>query len=878
MAYNLESLVQILNQILHNDHHQLWIVDPEKKPQIESLLEKACTLKELFENSSLVASGEIQSLESRLTEAIYRAEDAIESNLADQILLISRRSESFMMSPPDLNKVIGEFDAAKEEIMKIMDGSYTSNIGTLTPVSSRWDPNPKSIVVGFSNDLIHLKDRLTGQQSNLEIIPIVGMGGIGKTTLARNVYDDLFVISHFDTRAWITISQEYSVRGILLGLLGCVIDTPTDEMLQELNNKLAVRLHKILSGQRYLIVLDDIWSIKAWDDVMMFFPNDDNGSRIMVTTRETNVADYVCSNALHHKMRLLNDRESWNLLREKVFLQETCPPELEQVGKQIAKNCGGLPLALHVIGGTLSQTKKTIEFWEQVADNVSSAVADKDERFLKILSLSYNHLPNHLRPCFLYMGAFPEDYEIRASKLIKLWIAEGFLKQSSDKSLEETAQVYLKALVDRNLIFVRQRKTNGKVKSYTIHDLLRDLCMKKACQENFLYVKNQQVLNLPQGTCLRRVSAHSSRQIGDIYSSSNELETFARSFLYVGSGSLDIIMFSLIFRMRLLRILDVLGMNFDEFPEEILQLVNLRYLALSIHEKLPSSISRLWNLQTLIVRSGTSNNLVINIPPEIWNMPQLRHIKFKGGYVLFDCEHKKFFFTQVKLQSLSTIMISKLSHRVFETIPNVKKLAIICTYPFCRRIDLTCLEQLETLKCSPDWSLLSSSNTFLSLLVLPASLKNLTLTRCPIPLGSYMNQVIGGLPNLETLKLSDCNFNLSDEYEFRSPTWEVTEGGFLQLKFLLLEKLNLVNWIADEAHFPRLEHLVIKRCYALREIPNGVGDISTLQIIEVHNSSISAVDSARRIQEEQLELGNYDLQVRITMQSSGSFGDWFAAG
>ncbi|KAL0357373.1 UNVERIFIED_CONTAM: putative disease resistance protein [Sesamum calycinum] len=124
-----------------------------------------------------------------------------------------------------------------------------------------------------------------------------------------------------------------------------------------------------------------------------------------------------------------------------------------------------------MIGGILSQAKTNQDFWEQVSDNVSSTVADKDEHFSNILSLSYNHLPNHLKPCFLYMGAFPEDYEIRSSRLINLLVAEGLVRPISDKSLEEAAKMHLKALVDRNLIFVRQQGTNGKVKSYSIHDL-----------------------------------------------------------------------------------------------------------------------------------------------------------------------------------------------------------------------------------------------------------------------------------------------------------------------------------------------------------------------------------------------------------------------
>ncbi|KAI3463882.1 hypothetical protein Pfo_020545 [Paulownia fortunei] len=333
-----------------------------------------------------------------------------------------------------------------------MDGSHISDSSSPV-VLSRGDPNPKNILVGLSEDLTQLKHLLTGQETKLEIIPIAGMGGIGKTTLALNVYDDPFVTYHFDTRAWATISQEYNVRGILLGLLGCLIGKLTNEMHREKNDKLAVHLHQSLSGRRYIIVLDDMWNNKAWDDTKRFFLDNGNGSRILVTTRELIVLDYAGSKSLHHQMHLLEKDDSWNLLCQKVFAQETCPIELEEIGKKITNNCGGLPLAIHVIGGLVSQTKKTHEAWVQVAEDVSSLVANSDEQFSKILSLSYNNLPNHLKPCFLYMGAFPEDYEIRASKLIRLWVAEGFLKPISDKSLEEAALL----LTEIFFLFVKKR-------------------------------------------------------------------------------------------------------------------------------------------------------------------------------------------------------------------------------------------------------------------------------------------------------------------------------------------------------------------------------------------------------------------------------------
>ncbi|KAL0357369.1 UNVERIFIED_CONTAM: putative late blight resistance proteinR1B-8 [Sesamum calycinum] len=714
--------------------------------------------------------------------------------------------------PPDLEKVIEELDSAKEEMMMtIMNSSQTADSSSPAVSSSRQDPNPKNIIVGVGEDLIQLKDRLTGQPSNaLQVIPIVGMGGIGKTTLAQNLYDDPFVISHFDTRAWVTISQDYNkqkLQHVLLSLLSCVIGKPKDEMLGMSNDQLALRLHQALKGRRYLIILDDMWDVKPWDDTSRFFPDENNGSRIIVTTRESSVADYTGSGSSHHQMNLLKDDESWNLLHQKVFAPEdTCSPELEKVGKKIAKDCRGLPLSIHVIGGILSQAKTSQDFWEQVSDNVSSTVADKGESFSNILSLSYNHLPNHLKPCFLYMGTFPEDYEIHSSRLINLLVAEGFVRPISDKSLEEAAKMHLKALVDRNLISVHQQKTNGNVKSYSIHDLLRDLCVRKAHEEKFLFVDRWADNDLGRSTsCWRRVCYHGPFSTEDAYILTEQIR-LARSFLLFDRTGWSVAS-PVVSNLRLLRVLDILRITFHQFPEEILQLVNLRYLAFNLSKPLPSSISRLCNLQTLIAQWRGLNMFVSALmmfqEPDIvirgiLDMTQLRHIKVKGQkvYVRYHGADRNRYVILDKLQTLSPVAISEISDR------------------------------------------------------------KLTLRGCRILDHHHVNE-IGKLPCLEILKLRDC--------DFKTGKWEAEDAEFCQLQFLLMEDLRLVNWAADDTHFPRLEHLVIRRCRYLEEIPLAIGDIPTLKVSNRgRKCNPSAVASAREIQQAQLDNGNDYLQVRIT--------------
>ncbi|KAK4427713.1 putative disease resistance protein [Sesamum alatum] len=414
--------------------------------------------------------------------------------------------------------------------------------------------------------------------------------------------------------------------------------------------------------------------------------------------------------------------------------------------------------------------------------------------------------------------------------------------------------MYLKALVDRNLIFVSQRGTNGNVKSYSIHDLLRDLCVRKAREEKFLFIYSQADDDLRRSiSSFCRLCYHGPFSIVDSSTSMEQIR-LARSLLLFNGIEKQVRppMFS---ELRLLRVLDISSQSSWQL-EEILQLVNLRYLALTVYQSLPSSISRLCNLQTLFARHGGSsfyygNNLFVI--PGILDMPELRHIKFKGRrtYVEYHGEDKNRFVVLDKLQTLSPIAISQLTDKVLETLPNLEELGILWDKEVDHVIDLSRLHKLHTLKCTT--FKYDRRGNLLSNLIFPPSLNKLTLGRFAI-MDHHMNE-IGKLPNLQTLKLRRCFF--------RSGKWEVEDGEFCRLQFLLMEDLSLVNWAADDTHFPRLEHLVIRLCDRLKEIPLAIGDIPTLKVIEVYKCSPSVAASARGIQEAQLDIGNEDLQVRI---------------
>ncbi|KAL0421734.1 UNVERIFIED_CONTAM: putative disease resistance RPP13-like protein 3 [Sesamum latifolium] len=286
----------------------------------------------------------------------------------------------------------------------------------------------ESKMVGLEDEVSEVKNLLIHQwPSERKVIALAGMPGIGKTALARQVYEDPSMSSIFECRLWVRIGVEYQLKELMLDILA-KLDLGVDKIHAEESEKVAEYVSRSLQGKRYLIVLDDIWSTEAWNELEKFFPDDKPGSRILLTTRLQEIALHAGGYIV--LKRFLDNEKSWCLLRQKVFggEQYSCPTDLEEAGKVIAEKCEGLPLAIIVVGKHLSEADKNPQYWKKVAKEEISTIIGADEVMSKKLMLSYKHLPQYLKPCFLYMGVFPHGYEIPATKLINLWCAEGFLE------------------------------------------------------------------------------------------------------------------------------------------------------------------------------------------------------------------------------------------------------------------------------------------------------------------------------------------------------------------------------------------------------------------------------------------------------------------
>ncbi|XP_057756631.1 disease resistance protein RPH8A-like [Arachis stenosperma] len=348
-------------------------------------------------------------------------------------------------------------------------------------------------VVGLKKDFNDVIKQLMEEDSrDGNIVSIVGMGGIGKTTLARKIYNSDEVKKLFACRAWATISKDCREKEVFKSLLNCLKSSTSKHEDSSSEEELMQKVRKCLTGKKYLIVLDDIWDTKAWATLKGCFPENNDGGMILITTRNDQVAYFLRSKKPHHKLSFMDKEESWKLFCNEVFCREKCPPKLERIGRSIANTCSGLPLAIKITAGFVAKTKRSGDEWKRIKKLLPHLriVEDKECKKMKErLMLSYDDLPENIKPCFLYLGVFPEDDQICARDLIRLWITEGLIEEpiqsgrskATPAELEDIGEQHLKELVDRNLVQVSQRRSDDKgVKTCQIHDLIRELCISES--------------------------------------------------------------------------------------------------------------------------------------------------------------------------------------------------------------------------------------------------------------------------------------------------------------------------------------------------------------------------------------------------------------
>ncbi|VAI94030.1 unnamed protein product [Triticum turgidum subsp. durum] len=334
-------------------------------------------------------------------------------------------------------------------------------------------------------------------RKQLKTLSIVGFGGLGKTTLARAIYNK--IKPQFDCRVFVSVSRNPDITKIfkkMLHGLDKIKFANINEAVRD-NDQLIDELTGFLHDKRYLIVIDDIWGEDAWEIIKCGFFKNDLGSRVIMTTRITSVSEAcrVSSGDIIHKMKSLDSHNSRRLFYKRIFPEGSgCPVELEQVSEEILKKCGGVPLAIITIASLLAgngEQIKSKDQWDNILGSIGRGLAEgrtvKDMQ--RILSFSYYDLPSHLKTCLLYLSIFPEDYLVNRDRLIWRWIAEGFI-QGEDQGIRlfELGERFFSELLNRNLIQPAYHDDEGRPISCRVHDMVLDLICSLSSEENFVII------------------------------------------------------------------------------------------------------------------------------------------------------------------------------------------------------------------------------------------------------------------------------------------------------------------------------------------------------------------------------------------------------
>ncbi|XP_031102652.1 putative late blight resistance protein homolog R1A-3 [Ipomoea triloba] len=728
------------------------------------------------------------------------------------------------------NEVIVGFQSAIETIINRLTSLYPMN---------------SVFTILWSSDIDKFRKLVENPLVKLEVIPLVGEGGIGKTTLAKSVYGHPITIASFHIRAWVEVSQVHNLKEMLIGLLRC-ISPITSEIYNIDEAQIAEQLCRSLMGKKYLIYLDDIWTTAAWDAIQGCFPENSNGSRILVTTRFTNVAEYLTTNPFHVMYQTLEN--GWELFSRKVFGQIPCVPrEYELIGKRIVLGCSGLPLAVVVIAGLLATVKESLEIWRDVAETLDGVnTSDNNNRISNILSLGYNYLPSHLKPCFHYFSVFPEDNVIPVKRLINLWVVEGFLMPHKNMSLEKVAESYLHDLINRSLVQINEVSIDGEVKSCKIHDRVHEVCVREAIKENSLCIINGN--HAPKAS--RWLSCQTSHLPITKASYGNCTPDKIHSVLCFGKDVYHLKCRFVYPCLKLLRVLDLSLVKWSQgMPSEITYLVHLRYLALStIGSLCKLRFLKLKNLMTLIVTSWMEK-CPLQLPCDILDLPQLRYLHVdKRCSQYLPCLVKK------DIQTLYWLKVASSDEKPnFGMVPNLKELGIFIEGQLEPSYlgSLVYLHLLEKLKFE-----VGRVERFYLPTGFPPSLKKLTLRYTYLPWKEM--DTIGELPHLEVLKLKD--------FALCGSEWKPSTC-FWKLKTLLISRSNLKYWNANSNHFPVLERLVLRYCWELKEVPLEFAFIGTLKLIVLECCYSSLVTSANRISSKKpynmYLLGKADCRLRV---------------
>ncbi|RHN65947.1 putative P-loop containing nucleoside triphosphate hydrolase, leucine-rich repeat domain, L [Medicago truncatula] len=713
-----------------------------------------------------------------------------------------------------------------------------------------------------------LADNTSGNQ--VPIISIVGLGGMGKTTLAQHVYNDNMTKKHFELKAWVYVSESFDDVGLTKAILKSFNPSADGEYLDQLQHQ----LQHLLMAKKYLLVLDDIWNgkVEYWDKLLLPLNHGSSGSKIIVTTREKKVADHVLNSTELIHLHQLDKSNCWSLFETHAFQgMRVCDyPKLETIGMKIVDKCGGLPLAIKSLGQLLRK-KFSQDEWMEILETDMWRLSDRDHTINSVLRLSYHNLPSNLKRCFAYCSIFPKGYKFKKDKLIKLWMAEGLLKcYGLDKSEEDFGNEIFGDLESISFFQKSFYEIKGTTyEDYVMHDLVNDLA-KSVSREFCMQIEGVRVEGLVERT--RHIQCSFQLHCDDdLLEQICELKGLRSLMIRRGMCITNNMQHDLFSRLKCLRMLTFSGCLLSELVDEISNLKLLRYLDLSYNKiaSLPDTICMLYNLQTLLLKGC---HQLTELPSNFSKLINLRHLELpcikkmpKNMGKLSNLQTLSYFIVEAHNES-DLKDLAKLNH-LHGTI-HIKGLGNVSDTADAATLNLKDIEELHTEFNGGREEMAESNLLVLEAIQSNSNLKKLNITRykgsrfpnwrdCHLPnLVSLQLKdcrcsclpTLGQLPSLKKLSIYDCEgIKIIDEDFYGNNSTIVPFKSLQYLRFQ--DMVNWEEWIC--VRFPLLKELYIKNCPKLKStLPQHLSSLQKLKI---------------RILQELLCLGEFPLLKEISI-------------
>ncbi|KAL6640077.1 hypothetical protein ACP70R_022387 [Stipagrostis hirtigluma subsp. patula] len=825
----------------------LWGVSDKLESAKKQLLLMQAFLKDL-DDKKLRGGAMAKNLVSEVRKVAYQVENIIDTanilkRQSDPKISITGAISKYVLFPiylTHLHKLGAKLDSVKARMERIFDDFGKINVvataiaeeprGHITEDESikhlrsvHPEVGEQVDVIGFDDQIKQIEaDLLDGENRGLTVLSIVGPGGAGKSTMAKKVYNLVAAKRHFQVAAWITVSQRFEPRDLLKEIVRCTMGGQQAEGHEKkVDHEVKKLLHDFLLSKRYLIVLDDVWSTIAWDIIRDAFPNTKNGSRVVLTTRNEAVAQYPNARKQIYKPKLLDREESTRLLLSRALPEYMLDgsnnshaavrqnlDKLKELGEDLAVKCHGLPLALVVLGGYLSRNPDVADYYD---------------------------MPSHLRSCFLYAAAFPEDFHIDIRVLTSLWVAEGFIPLVRGQTRKEIAVKYVAELVQRCMIQVEEtmRSTTfrespsfmnnmlfERITVIKVHDILRDWGIGRARREGLM--KDCHAVEDLEAAYSEEMEAYRVALHGftarKVHASIRHLRTI---LAFTISKSDRLLTDKLLQGLHYLRVLHLDGRGSIVVPKEIGRMRYLRYLGLggSCRYYLPSSIGDLLSLEALYATAE-----IDYIPSSLWRIPSLRrvHAFLAHGWSVPQVH------SHSKVQA-TVVGVSYLGY--FEPVPSR-------TY--------TCLEGKQILEESKFQVSKSDLSGYFAMIYFMHTSRVIEIVgSCDEvelvdnqPDIAYLSRWSEG--GIDLLKLCCANVLSNDqkilelgrifglevleigEQSYRGPPITCPSGSFPYLTLLVLHDLAVVDWKLERGSMEKLRELRLCKCPNLSHLPEGL--------------------------------------------------------